>query len=86
MPLSRCRYAVDTSRIFFNDTSAVLHVIAKRSPFAFQKGSFCIIKGLLLLSKTTPFASQKDSFWKPGGKGAYLKDSFLFKYYNNTDL
>lgn len=43
-------------------------------------------KGLLLQSKTTPFASQKDSFWKPGGKGAYLKDSFLFKYYNNTDL
>ena len=62
MPLSRCRYAVDTSRIFFNDTSAVLHVIAKRSPFTFQKGSFCIVKGLLLQSKTTPFASQKDSF------------------------
>ena len=62
----RCRYAVDTSRIFFNDTSAVLHVIAKRSPFAFQKGSFCIVKGLLLQSKTNPFAVQKDSFWKPG--------------------
>ena len=86
MPRLRRRYAVDTSRIFLNDTSAALHVIAKRSPFAFQKGSFCIVKGLLLLSKTNPFASQKDSFWKPGGKGAYLKDSFLFKYYNNTDL
>lgn len=43
-------------------------------------------KGVLLHSKTNPFASQKDPFWKPGGKGAYLKDSFLFKYYNNTDL
>ena len=86
MPLSRCSDGVDTSRIFLNDTSAALHVIAKRSPFAFQKGSFCIVKGLLLQSKTTPFASQKAPFWKPGGKGAYLKDSFLFKYYNNTDL
>lgn len=86
MPLLRCSDAVDTSRIFLNDTSAVLHVIAKRSPFTFQKDSFCILKGLLLQSKTNPFASQKDSFWKPGGKGAYLKDSFLFKYYNNTDL
>ena len=86
MPRLRCRYAVDTSRIFLNETSAVLHVIAKRSPFAFQKGSFCIVKGLLLQSKTTPFADQKDSFWKPGGNGAYLKDFFLFKYYNNTDL
>lgn len=86
MPRLRRRDAVDTSRIFFNDTSAALHVIAKRSPFAFQKGSFCIVKGLLLQSKTNPFALQKDSFWKPGGKGAYLKDSFLFKYYNNTDL
>ena len=62
MPLSRCSDGVDTSRIFLNDTSAALHVIAKRSPFAFQKGSFCIVKGLLLQSKTTPFASQKDSF------------------------
>lgn len=44
----------------------MLHVIAKRSPFAFQKGSFCVVKGLLLLSKTNPFAVQKDSFWKPG--------------------
>lgn len=43
-------------------------------------------KGVLLLSKTNPFAVQKDSFWKPGDKGAYLKDFFLFKYYNNTDL
>lgn len=43
-------------------------------------------KGVLLHSKRAPFAFQKDSFWKPGGKGAYLKDSFLFKYYNNTDL
>ena len=59
---------------------------SKRAPFAFQKGSFCIVKGLLLQSKTNPFAVQKDSFWKPGGKGAYLKGFFLFKYYNNTDL
>ena len=66
MPRLRRRDAVDTSRIFLNDTSAALHVIAKRSPFAFQKGSFCIVKGLLLQSKTTPFASQKDSFWKSG--------------------
>ena len=86
MPRLRRRDAVDTSRIFLNDTSAALHVIAKRSPFAFPKGSFCIVKGLLLLSKTNPFASPKDSFWKPGGNGAYLKDFFLFKYYNNTDL
>ena len=85
-PRLRCGKGVGTSCIFLNDTSAALHVIAKRSPFAFQKGSFCVVEGLLLLSKTNPFAVQKDSFWKPGGKGAYLKDSFLFKYYNNTDL
>ena len=34
----------------------------KRSPFAFQNESFCILKGVLLHFKTSPFATQKESF------------------------
>lgn len=47
--------------------SFVLSRFFKRAPFAFQKGSFCIPKGLLLPGKRTRFAMQKDSFWKSGG-------------------
>ena len=36
--------------------------VSKTSPFAFQKDSFCIVKGLLLAPKRTRFATQKDSF------------------------
>ena len=36
--------------------------ISKRTPFAFQKGPFCILKRVLLPIKTSPFASQKESF------------------------
>ena len=36
----------------------------KRSPFGFQKGSFCCSKGVLLQSKRGPFAMQNESFWK----------------------
>ncbi len=36
--------------------------VSKTSPFAFQKDSFCIVKGLLLNGKRTRFGSQKDSF------------------------
>lgn len=35
---------------------------SKRSPFAFQKGSFCSPKGVLLHGKRSPFAPQKESF------------------------
>ena len=47
--------------------SFVLPWFFKRTPFAFQKGSFCIPKGLLLPGKRTRFAMQKDSFWKSVG-------------------
>ena len=47
--------------------SFVLPLFFKRTPFAFQKDSFCIPKGPLLPFKRTRFASQKDSFWKSVG-------------------
>ena len=39
--------------------------ISKRTPFAFQKGSFCTPKRILLHSKTNPFALQNESFCTP---------------------
>ena len=36
----------------------------KRTPFALQKDSFCIPKGLVLLFKRTPFATQKDYIFR----------------------
>ena len=47
--------------------SFVLPWFFKRTRFAFQKGSFCIPKGLLLPGKRTRFAMQKDPFWKSVG-------------------
>ena len=52
---------------FCLDFAMVLPWFFKRTPFAFQKGSFCIPKGLLLLGKRTRFAMQKDPFWKSVG-------------------
>lgn len=36
----------------------------KRSPFALQKGSFLLVKGLVLECKRGRFGRQKDSFWR----------------------
>ena len=38
--------------------------LSKRTPFGFQKESFCYANVVLLAGKTNPFATQKDSFWK----------------------
>ena len=42
-----------------------------RFPALFQKDSFCLPKGLVLVHKRTPFGVQKDSFYNP--KGVHLK-------------
>ena len=52
----------------------------KRTPFTFQKGSFCIPKGVVLHSKRSPFTTQKDSFWKTKGKRP--KYTLLYIYAN----
>ena len=44
----------------FNIFSIFPCFLFKRSPFAVQNESFCIVKGLLLQSKCSPFAVQKD--------------------------
>ena len=54
-------------KLFVTFFSFVLPWFFKRTPFAFQKDSFCIPKGLLLPGKRTRFAMQKDPFWKSVG-------------------
>ena len=49
---------------------------AVRFPALFQKDSFCLPKGLVLVHKRTPFGVQKDSFYNP--KGVHLKISICF--------
>ena len=46
----------------FNIFSIFPCFLFKRSPFAVQNESFCIVKGVLLQSKCSPFAVQKESF------------------------
>ena len=46
----------------FNIFSIFPCFLFKRSPFAVQNESFCIVKGVLLQSKCNPFAVQKESF------------------------
>ena len=36
-----------------------------RLPALFQKDSFCLPKGLVLVHKRTPFGVQKESFYNP---------------------
>ncbi len=38
-----------------------------RFPALFQKDSFCLPKGLVLVHKRTPFGVQKDPFWSAKG-------------------
>lgn len=47
-----------------NANSSKHLTLKKRTPFAFQNESFCILKGVLLHFKTSPFATQKESFCK----------------------
>ncbi len=42
----------------------------------FQKDSFWLAKGLVLMSKRTPFGVQKDSFWNAKG---VLLEMYSFK-------
>lgn len=46
--------------------------------FRFQKESFCISKGFLLVCKCTPFGEQKESFYKPKGVHFY-RSCFLLE-------
>ena len=49
-----------------------------RFPALFQKDSFCLPKGLVLVHKRTPFGVQKESFYNP--KGVHFQNSrFLFE-------
>ena len=58
--LSRTQVNSFTGQQFFQ------HPHSKRSPFACKKGSFCIVKGLLLKGKRIRFEVQKDSFCECG--------------------
>ena len=44
-----------------------------RFPTLFQKDSFCLPKGLVLVHKRTPFGVQKESFYNP--KGVHFQSS-----------
>ena len=62
----RCRHAYFAPSLSPENQRLTLWLF-KRGPFALQKGSFYLPKGLLLDCKRTPFTHQKDPFCKPKG-------------------